>query len=85
VTTTRYRRFGPRLTVSLTGRKYDRLLALADEDEVSISLVVRRAIEDYLRRHPQPSVGMQSPRPVHKRERQASEEARVRSGGRNHA
>lgn len=67
--TTRYRRFGPRLTVSLSGDNYDRLQALADKGEVSISWVVRRAIEDYLHRHPQPSAQM--PRPAHRRERQA--------------
>jgi predicted transcriptional regulator len=54
----RYRRFGPRLTLSLSGGDYDRLQALADKGEVSISWVVRRAIEDYLHRHPQPSVRM---------------------------
>jgi hypothetical protein len=69
VATTRYRRFGPRLTVSLSGGDYDHLQALADKGEVSISWVVRRAIEDYLHRHPQPSARM--PRPAHRRERQA--------------
>lgn len=67
--TTRYRRFGPRLTISLSGGDYDRLQALADEGEVSISWVVRRAIEDYLHRHPQPSARMPPPRPAHKRDR----------------
>jgi hypothetical protein len=70
VATTRYRRFGPRLTISLSGGDYDRLQALADEGEVSISWVVRRAIEDYLHRHPQPSARMPPPRPAHKRDRQ---------------
>ena len=46
----RSRKFGPRLTVSLTGDDYDALTALADKDEVSISWVVRRAIQEYLRR-----------------------------------
>jgi hypothetical protein len=46
----RSKKFGPRLTVSLTGDDYDALNALADKDEVSISWVVRRAIEEYLRR-----------------------------------
>ena len=48
----RYRRFGPRLTVSLTEDDHEALTALADKDEVSISWVVRRAIEEYLRRRP---------------------------------
>jgi predicted transcriptional regulator len=67
--TTRYKRFGPRLTISLCGDDYYRLQALAEEGEVSISWVVRRAIEDYLHRHPQPSARM--PRPAPRRERQA--------------
>ena len=46
------RRFGPRLTVSLTEDDHEALTALADKDEVSISWVVRRAIEEYLRRRP---------------------------------
>ena len=49
VMTIRPRKFGPRLTVSLTSNDYDALNALADRDEVSVSWVVRRAIEEYLR------------------------------------
>ena len=45
----RSRRFGPRLTVSLTEDDHEALTALADEGEVSTSWVVRRAIEEYLR------------------------------------
>lgn len=45
----RSRRFGPRLTVSLTEDDHEALTALADEGEVSTSWVVRRAIEKYLR------------------------------------
>lgn len=48
--TGKFRKFGPRLTVSLTGRDYDTLYALAERDEVSLSWVVRRAISEYLRR-----------------------------------
>ena len=47
----RSRRFGPRLTVSLTEDDHEALTALADEREVSTSWVVRRAIEEYLRGH----------------------------------
>jgi hypothetical protein len=50
----RYRRFGPRLTISLAAADYDRLNALAAEGEVSVSWVVRRAIEGYLAQHPAP-------------------------------
>ncbi len=46
----RFRKFGPRLTVSLTGDDYEALSVLADKDDVSISWVIRRAIEEYLRR-----------------------------------
>lgn len=45
------RKFGPRLTVSLTGTDYDTLNALADKEEVSASWVIRRAIDEYLERH----------------------------------
>lgn len=44
----RPRKFGPRITVSVTSQDYDVLAALADQDEVSVSWVVRRAIDDYL-------------------------------------
>ncbi len=47
----KFRKFGPRLTVSLTGSDYDTLNALAEKDDVSVSWVVRRAIEEYLRKH----------------------------------
>ena len=45
------RKFGPRLTVSLTSSDYDALSALADKDDVSVSWVVRRAIGEYLDNH----------------------------------
>lgn len=45
------RKFGPRLTVSLTGSDYDALSALAEKDDVSVSWVVRRAIDEYLDNH----------------------------------
>ena len=47
----RPRRFGPRLTVSVTGDDYEALSVLADKDDASISWVIRRAIDEYLRRH----------------------------------
>lgn len=45
------RKFGPRLTVSITGGDYDALSALAERDDVSVSWVVRRAIDEYLDNH----------------------------------
>lgn len=45
------RKFGPRLTVSLTGSDYDALSVLAEKDDVSVSWVVRRAIDEYLDNH----------------------------------
>lgn len=71
---TRYRRFGPRLTVSLSDEDYDRLQQLAQKDEVSISWVVRRAIVDYLRK--QSSAGAfgngRQPPTIPKRERRSN-------------
>lgn len=49
--TGKHRKFGPRLTVSLTGRDYDALTALAEKDDVSVSWVIRRAIDEYLNSH----------------------------------
>lgn len=49
--TTRLRRFGPRLTISLTGDDYDGLQLLASKREVSVSWVVRRAVQEYLDRY----------------------------------
>lgn len=40
-----------RLTVSLTGSDYDTLNALAEMQDVSVSWAVRRAIEEYVRKH----------------------------------
>jgi predicted transcriptional regulator len=45
------RKFGPRLTISLTGSDYATVNALAEKDDVSASWIVRRAIDEYLRRH----------------------------------
>jgi len=45
------RRFGPRLTVSVTGDAYEALSVLAAKDDASISWVIRRAINEYVRRH----------------------------------
>ena len=50
----RSRKLGPRVTVSVTPGDYDTLNALAEKDDVSISWVVRRAIQEYLRRHRRP-------------------------------
>jgi predicted transcriptional regulator len=43
------KKFETRLTVSLTGKVYGALNALADKDDVSASWLVRRAVEEYLR------------------------------------
>ncbi|RAX37845.1 ribbon-helix-helix domain-containing protein [Rhizobium tropici] len=48
------RKFGPRVTVSVTARDYDTLNVIAGRDDVSISWVVRRAIDEYLRQHREP-------------------------------
>ena len=45
------KKLGPRLTISLTGKDYANLNALAMKNEVSASWVVRRAIDEYLRNH----------------------------------
>jgi hypothetical protein len=47
----RSRKFEPRLTVSLTRSNYETLNALAEKGEVSVSWVVRRAIDEYLGKH----------------------------------
>jgi metal-responsive CopG/Arc/MetJ family transcriptional regulator len=44
-------KFGPRLTVSLTGRDYATLNALAEREQVSASWLIRRAINEYLQNH----------------------------------
>lgn len=69
--TSRYKKYGPRLTVSLTGTDYERLHTLAAQDDVSVSWVVRRAIEDYLRRRPGENrrIGVA----IHRRERRAAQ------------
>lgn len=46
----RPKKLGPRVTVSVTPRDYDTLNALAEKDDVSVSWVVRRAIQEYLLR-----------------------------------
>lgn len=49
--TGKHKRYGPRLTVSLTDSDYDALSTIAEKDEVSLSWVVRRAINEYLDNH----------------------------------
>lgn len=51
----RLKKLGPRVTVSVTPGDYDTLKTLANKDDVSISWVIRRAINEYLRRHHQPA------------------------------
>jgi len=57
----RPKKLGPRVTVSVTSGDFDTLNMLASKDEVSVSWVVRRAIDEYLRRHRQPTRAAQSP------------------------
>jgi predicted transcriptional regulator len=57
--------------VSLTGVDYERLNTLAAQDDVSVSWVVRRAIEDYLRRRPRAAGRTASS--IHRRERRAAQ------------
>jgi predicted transcriptional regulator len=64
----RYRRFGPRLTISLAGSDYDRLNTLAAKNEVSVSWVVRRAIEEFLRKQPHGRERIRSDRAAHRRD-----------------
>lgn len=45
------KKFGPRVTVSVTAGDYDTLNVIAGREDVSVSWVVRRAIDEYLRRH----------------------------------
>lgn len=44
----RLRKYGPRLTVSLTSDDHNLLNRLADRDDVSVSWLIRRAIKQYL-------------------------------------
>jgi Ribbon-helix-helix protein, copG family len=74
------KKFGPRLTVSLTGGDYDALHLLAEKDEVSVSWVVRRAIESYLaarRDEIEPSLPL---RLLQSRERKAEQRGRNERG-----
>ncbi|MBX9989347.1 ribbon-helix-helix domain-containing protein [Phreatobacter oligotrophus] len=50
------KKFGPRVTVSVTAGDYDTLNVIAGRDDVSVSWVVRRAIDEYLRRHRDPQL-----------------------------
>ncbi|XOZ32176.1 ribbon-helix-helix protein, CopG family [Halomonadaceae bacterium KBTZ08] len=74
--TGRVKKFGPRLTVSLTAQGYDDLSALADKDDVSVSWVVRRAIDEYLSNHrheAEPVLALRQPQKVEKPGLQADE------------
>jgi predicted transcriptional regulator len=51
----RPKNLGPRVTVSVTSEDFDTLNMLANRDDVSVSWVVRRAMDEYLRRHRQPA------------------------------
>ncbi|MCA0208633.1 MAG: ribbon-helix-helix domain-containing protein [Proteobacteria bacterium] len=51
----RSKKLGPRVTVSVTPGDYETLNALAERGDVSVSWVVRRAINEYLRRQQQPA------------------------------
>jgi len=47
----RSKKLGPRVTVSVAPHDYKTLNSLADREEVSVSWVVRRAIQEYLNTH----------------------------------
>ena len=47
------KKFGPRLTISVTPRDYGRLAHVAKENDASVSWVIRRAINEYLARTPE--------------------------------
>ena len=75
----KFKKFGPRLTVSLTGSDYDALSALAERDDVSVSWVVRRAIDEYLDNHHREA---EAALPLlHKAKRSASQAEREQQGG----
>lgn len=57
----RPKKLGPRVTVSVTSEDFDTLNVLANKDDVSVSWVVRRAIDEYLRRYRQPTRVAQGP------------------------
>ncbi len=59
----RSKKLGPRVTVSVTPGDYDTLNTLANKEDVSVSWVIRRAINEYLRRHHQPSRALRRPAP----------------------
>lgn len=56
----RSKKLGPRVTVSVTPGDYDTLNTLAEKDDVSVSWVVRRAIQEYLR-HQRPARAVRRP------------------------
>lgn len=64
----RSRKFGSRLSVSLTAPHYEKLHHIAEVSDVSVAWLVRRAIEDYLAQTPEldephlPFGGVQGPR-----------------------
>lgn len=70
---TKSRKFGPRLTVSLTTTDHERLNAIAEEQGASVSWVLRRAIEDYLSKIPD------------RYEQTKSFQSRLKSGSKNRA
>ncbi|UIY24826.1 ribbon-helix-helix protein, CopG family [Rhizobium leguminosarum] len=59
----RSKKLAPCVTVSVTPRDYDTLNTLAKKDDVSVSWVIRRAINEYLRRHHQPARALRRPAP----------------------
>lgn len=49
------KKFGPRLTISLTPKDHAQLEQVAAANDASVSWVIRRAIDDYLSRTQQQS------------------------------
>lgn len=46
--TGKFKRFGPRVTISIRPEDHDALYKLAGADDVSVSWVIRKAIKSYL-------------------------------------
>lgn len=77
------RKYGPRLTVSLTSHDYDALSVLAHKDDVSVSWVVRRAIDEYLGNHRhevEPVLPLRLPQKVEKSAHQTDNKRPLKRG-----
>lgn len=77
----RPKKLGPRVTVSVTSGDFDALNMLANKDDVSVSWVVRRAIDEYLRHHRQPARAAQNPASEKTTDRVATDVTKRRISG----